>query len=134
LGYQSRINGLYRMSDVALVPTRFAGESFPLSITQALREGTPVIATRIGEIPNMLEGPEGTGGILLEERRDTELFIGSLQEAMAAMLVTSERERYARIAEERGKVYSMDKVAGDYTIIYDELLEARELPTVRQHV
>ena len=32
LGFQSCINGLYRISDVALAPTRFGGESFPLCI------------------------------------------------------------------------------------------------------
>lgn len=125
LGYQSRINGLYRMSDVALVPTRFAGESFPLSIAQALREGTPVIATRIGEIPNMLEWSEDTAGILIQEQRDTELFTRSLQEAMGSIMETSKREVYARAAKERGKFYNLGKVAKDYSAIYEELLEGR---------
>ena len=103
LGYQSRINGLYRLSDVAIMPTRFAGESFPLSMLQALQTGTPVIATRIGEIENIIKGPEGAAGILLEHQRDTELFTRSLQEAMAAMLSSSERERYARAAKRKAR-------------------------------
>jgi glycosyltransferase involved in cell wall biosynthesis len=122
LGYQSRIHGLYRLSDVAIVPTRFAGESFPFCIIEALQTGTPVIATRIGEIGSMLEGPEGTAGILIEYQRDTDLFIGSLKEAMAAMLDASERERYALMARKRGEAYSMAKVTRDYVALYENML------------
>lgn len=133
LGYQSRIHGLYRLSDVAVVPTRFAGESFPLIIIQSLQTGTPVIATRIGEIEDMISGPEDEAGILLEYQRDTELFTASLREAMADMLITSERERYARAARERGKTYSMDKVARDYAAIYDELVKGQISIARQQH-
>lgn len=125
LGYQSRINGLYRLSDVAIAPTRFAGESFPLSLVQALHEGTPIVATRIGEIESIVEGPEGTAGILIEEQRDTNLFIESLQRAMAAMLDASERAKYARVATEKGKTYRMDKVAKDYVALYESMLVER---------
>src|SRR5579859_3886786 len=59
LGYQARIHGLYRISDVAIVPTRFAGESYPLCIIQALQVGTPVIASDVGEIGNMLVNQAG---------------------------------------------------------------------------
>jgi glycosyltransferase involved in cell wall biosynthesis len=125
LGYQSRIHGLYRMSDVAIVPTRFAGESFPFCIIEALQTETPVVATRIGEIGSMIDGPDGAAGILIEYQRDTDLFIRSLQEAMAAMLQTSERERYARAAREKGETYSMDRVARDYAALYESMLAQR---------
>jgi glycosyltransferase involved in cell wall biosynthesis len=133
LGYQSRIHGLYRLSDVALVPTRFAGESFPLCIIQALQTGTPVIATRIGEIESMIDGPEGAAGILIEYQRDTDLFTRGLQEGMAAMLVSSERQRFARAAKKKSKTYSMDKVARDYAAIYDRLLNHQNSMTIQQY-
>ncbi len=125
LGYQSRIHGLYRLSDVAIVPTRFVGESFPFCIIEALQTGTPVIATRIGEIESMIDGPEGAAGILIECQRDTNLFIRSLQEAMVAMLVTSERKKYARAAKKKGETYSMDKVARNYVALYEKMLAER---------
>jgi glycosyltransferase involved in cell wall biosynthesis len=125
LGYQSRIHGLYRLSDVAIVPTRFAGESFPFCIIEALQTGTPVIATRIGEIGSMLDGPEGAAGILIEYQRDTDLFIGSLQEAMTTMLDASERAKFARVAKKKGEAYSMDKVARDYAALYENTLAER---------
>ena len=75
LGYQTRINGLYRISDCAIVPTRFAGESFPLCIIQAMQVGTPVIATKIGEIECMITRPTGLAGILIEPTDDTDKFV-----------------------------------------------------------
>lgn len=125
LGYQPHIDGLYRMSEVALIPTRFGGESFPLSILQALRAGTPVIGTKVGEIENILSGPEGTAGVLIEYQRDTESFTESLREAMTAMLDPYERNKGARAAEQKSKTYSMDKVSKDYTALYENLLAER---------
>jgi glycosyltransferase involved in cell wall biosynthesis len=133
LGYQSRIHGLYRLSDVAIVPTRFAGESFPFVIIEALQTGTPVIATRIGEIESMIDGPEGAAGILIEYQRNTDLFTRSLQEGMATMLATSERQRYARAAKMKSKKYSMDKVLRDYAAIYDKLLNDQSPITIQQY-
>jgi len=125
LGYQSHIHGLYRLSDVAVVPTRFAGESFPFCIIESLQAGTPVIATRVGEIGSMINGTEDPAGILIEYERDTDLFIRSLEEAMATMLDASVRERYARGAQEKSKQYSIGKVTSDYADLYENLLSMR---------
>ncbi|WP_162924573.1 glycosyltransferase [Rubrobacter indicoceani] len=122
LGYQSRIDGLYRLSDVALVPTRFAGESYPLCITQALQTGTPVISTKIGEIESMMDGTDGPGGILLDYERDTGLYIERLEEAMSRMMDGETREKYARLAGRKGETFSMEKVAKDYVRLYEELV------------
>jgi glycosyltransferase involved in cell wall biosynthesis len=76
LGYQSRIPGLYRLSDVAIVPTRFEGESFPLCVIQALQTSTPVISTRVGEFEWMIEQPGcAPAGLLLDPGGDSENFI-----------------------------------------------------------
>ena len=53
------------------------------------------------------------------------MFIRSLQESMAAMLETSERERYARVAREKGETYSMGKVAREYAALYETMLAQR---------
>lgn len=72
LGYQSEINGIYRMSDCAVVPTRFVGESFPLCIVQAVQERLPIIATDHGEIKSMLSKGKVLAGELIDfEKSDT---------------------------------------------------------------
>ena len=69
LGFQDRIHGLYRISDCAILPMRFRGESFPLALIQAMQTGTPVIATDVGEIRNMLVREERQAGVVIDVRR-----------------------------------------------------------------
>jgi glycosyltransferase involved in cell wall biosynthesis len=57
-----------RLFDVGLLPSYFASESLPNSIAEYLFCGAPVVATRIGEIPQMLEVPgQGLAGVLIEQ-------------------------------------------------------------------
>jgi glycosyltransferase involved in cell wall biosynthesis len=62
LGYQSNIRDYFAMSDMGFLPTRFAGESFPLVLIDSLMAGKPVLASKVGEIAPMLEGLDGTAG------------------------------------------------------------------------
>ncbi|RTM08644.1 MAG: glycosyltransferase [Hyphomicrobiales bacterium] len=122
LGYQSRIPGLYRISDVALVPTRFEGESFPLCIIQAMQTGTPIISTRVGEIERMV-APDGHPpcGLVIDPVRDTDHFIQLLEAAMEDMLSDNLRKEYAKSAEELAVQYSIDQTAKEYSSIYKKL-------------
>jgi glycosyltransferase involved in cell wall biosynthesis len=55
-----------RLFDVGLLPSYFASESLPNSVAEYLFCGAPVIATRIGEVPQMLDVPgKGLAGVLL---------------------------------------------------------------------
>ncbi|MFT3731878.1 MAG: glycosyltransferase [Hyphomicrobium sp.] len=123
LGFQDRINGLYAMSDCAIVPTRFAGESFPLCIIQALQAGTPVIATKIGEVENLIQPPgQAPAGLLIDFEDDTELFIRGLRGAMERMLDPDLRQRYAAAARTLGLNYDMKDLATDYRRFYETVL------------
>lgn len=123
LGYQSCIHGLYRLSDVALVPTRFPGESFPLCIIQALQEGLPVVATRIGEIGPML-APEGEppAGLLVEYTRDTQQFIRTVENAMMEMLDPGRRKAFAGGALAMRARFGIEHSAEAYSALYRRLL------------
>lgn len=122
LGYQSRIDGLYRISDCAIAPTRFAGESFPLCLIQALQTGTPVIATDVGEIRGMVVQSDSVAGVVLEPIRDTEAFIEGLEIAMVTMLDPSARRRFSSAARENGRCFDITKVAEDYIRLYQTLI------------
>ncbi len=51
--------------DVALLPTYFSGESLPNSVIEYLYAGKPVIATNVGDIPQMISfGEESCGTII----------------------------------------------------------------------
>jgi glycosyltransferase involved in cell wall biosynthesis len=127
LGYQSKINGLYRISDCALVPTRFEGESFPLCLIQALQEKTPVIATNVGEIKSMISIGRKRAGILLENIDDTELFTNNLFEAMSTMTTKARRERFKKNTAEMVLKFDMDKMTERYLGIYSSAIEIEKL-------
>ena len=126
LGYQNRIAGLYRLSDCAVVPTRFQGESFPLCIIEAFQAGTPVVATDIGEIGAML-APSGKapGGVLVEHIRDTGAFIAGVADAMEQMLDPVRRARLAANASALGEDYRMDDIALKYRELYRSAIRQR---------
>ena len=52
----------YSLADVYLLPSFIEG--MPISIIEALRSGLPVISTRIGGIPDMIEN--GVSGFLIK--------------------------------------------------------------------
>jgi glycosyltransferase involved in cell wall biosynthesis len=123
LGFQSRIHGLYRLSDVAIVPSRFSGESFPLCIIQAFQSGTPVVGTRVGEIATMLAPPDQMpAGVLIDPSPDDGLFVRALEGAMEIMLSEASRNEYAEAARTLGEGYSMDKLVSVYHRLYERLL------------
>jgi glycosyltransferase involved in cell wall biosynthesis len=126
LGYQSRIHGLYRISDVAIVPTRFAGESYPLCIIQALQVGTPVVSTDVGEIRKMLQNEAGVrGGIITAAMRDTDTFIATFTKAMESILDDRLRETLAKGALELGKKYDMAPLVEIYGGLYQRVIDTR---------
>lgn len=122
LGYQSRIPGLYRISDCALVPTRYAGESYPLCLIQAMQVGTPVVATGVGEIESMICRPDKQAGILLPLERNTSNFARCIKAAMAEMLDPDRRASYAKNAREIGRSYDINLMAERYHALYEQLL------------
>jgi glycosyltransferase involved in cell wall biosynthesis len=123
VGFQSRVHGLYRLSDVAIVPSRFSGESYPLCIIQAFQSGTPVIGSRVGEIQTMLAPPDQMpAGVLIEPSPDDDLFVRSLEGAMEIMLSEARRNEYAEAARILGEGYSMDKLVSVYCRLYESLL------------
>ncbi|WP_457743514.1 glycosyltransferase, partial [Sulfurimonas sp.] len=120
LGYQSKIHGLYRISDCAIVPTRFEGESYPLCIIQALQVGLPVIATDVGEIKSMLTDSEGeVAGIILANERNTQLFIKNLELAMNQVIDVERRKKYSNVSKKIAKRYSISDLVTKYLEIFN---------------
>jgi glycosyltransferase involved in cell wall biosynthesis len=122
LGYQSRISGLFRISDCAILPTRFIGESFPLCIIQAMQVGTPIIATKIGEIETMVGRPASVAGILIENDSNNDNFVNSLKGAMNLMLEESARTDFAMASKRNSSEYDMDTITDRYCSLYERLI------------
>lgn len=66
LGFRSNIRDYFAMADMGILPSRFKGESYPLVLIDCLLAGKPIIASRIGEIHEMLSADDSLAGELLE--------------------------------------------------------------------
>ncbi len=109
--------GLFATSDLFLLPS--ATESFGLAALEAMACEVPVIASRVGGLPEVID--DGISGFL-HEPDDLDGMVAS-----AVRLLTDEvlHRRMARagraVAVER---YAADRVVPQYEAAYEELLQA----------
>ncbi len=65
-GYHAQPQTLIETFDVGLLPSYYGSESLPTVVIEYLNCGVPVIATRIGEVPQMLQSSKGEAGIVID--------------------------------------------------------------------
>jgi glycosyltransferase involved in cell wall biosynthesis len=106
---------LYRRASVVVVPSRYEG--FGLPAVEAMACGTPVVASRAGALPEILEL---TGGGLSAERDDP----GSLADAISRLLSDTEgRAQMAKRGRERVvETLSWPRVAVATADVYAEVV------------
>ena len=114
--------GIYRLADVALAPTRFAGESYPLCLIQAMQTGAAVIASDVGEIAAMIRQNGRDAGLLVEAVRDTAQFEDNVLQAMERMLDNKLRNRLREGAAAIGETYAIEEVARRYAALYAQMV------------
>jgi len=94
-------------------------ESFGLSILESMFHGHPVLATRAGGVPEVME--DGVTGFLLETGN-----VAAFVDRLDAIVEAPERHRDLG---ERGRLraqelFSADRIVGEYLDYYHEVLEA----------
>ena len=109
--------GLFAAADLFLLPS--ATESFGLAALEAMACEVPVIASRVGGLPEVID--DGIGGFL-HEPEDLD---GMVASAMRLLTDDDLHRRVARagraVAVER---YSADRVVPQYEAAYEQLLQA----------
>jgi glycosyltransferase involved in cell wall biosynthesis len=120
VGYQSEVAGYYRLFDAFLLPS--VNEGTPVSAIEALASGTPVVATRVGGVPDVVR--DGTDGFLFEpgdvDAAAARLARLAADRALRAALGSAGRERVL----ER---YSVSRLVDDVDRLYREQLAAKGL-------
>lgn len=109
---------LYRGADLFVLPSQT--ESFGLVFAEAMASGLPILATRVGGIPDLVR--HGLDGLLVEPADPHAL------RAALARLIANPAERRAMGASARARVlerYSWHQVAAQYLKVYECCLAAR---------
>ena len=103
VGYQEDVAGYYRLFDAFLLPS--VNEGTPVSAIEALASGTPVVATRVGGVPDVVR--DGIDGFLVEPG-DTDAAAERLAE------LALDPDLRARLGES-GRAYARDALLGRST-------------------
>jgi glycosyltransferase involved in cell wall biosynthesis len=116
LGNRTDVDAILRAADVAALSSDFEGS--PMFVAECMANGTPLVSTAVGGIPDMLEG--GRSGVLVAPRDS-----GALAEALVRLLDDpDERRRLAAEGLRRLADFSVQAVAARYGELYERLAHA----------
>jgi N-acetyl-alpha-D-glucosaminyl L-malate synthase BshA len=121
MGEVDDVRGLLSVADAFLLPS--AQESFGLAALEAMACGVPVVASRVGGLPEVIT--DGLTGFL----RDPEDHAGMASAVLDLLDDRSVRERMAHVA--RASVvdrFDEDRVVPMYEALYERLLATRQAP------
>ncbi len=104
LGKHASVDELLSCADLFLLPSE--SESFGLAALEAMACGTPVVASRVGGLPEVIG--DGVGGYLLE--------VGDVQGmAEAGIRILKDDDLWARLAED-GRAHAIGAFAADRVV------------------
>jgi glycosyltransferase involved in cell wall biosynthesis len=120
LGYQEEVAQFYAAFDAVVLPS--GNEGTPVTVIEALAAGRPVVATRVGGVPDVIR--DGVDGFLVEPGA-----VADLAARLADLARDPElRERLGQ--QGRSRVlprYSVDRLLDDVDRLYRSLLQAKGL-------
>ncbi|TWV13327.1 glycosyltransferase [Bacteroidaceae bacterium HV4-6-C5C] len=123
LGRKNDVRNYFAMSDIGLLPSRFKGESFPLVIIECLMSGTPVVASDVGEVRNMLTDEEGLMAGVLFNLNNWTIPIAELAKIILAL--SKDNDAYGELKTRVEKVaakFDIGRTAKRYIDVYNKAL------------
>ena len=119
LGERNDVPALLTASDVFVLPSRW--EASPNALIEAMAAGLPVVATRVGGIPELVD--DGATGTLVEAGDD-----GAMSAAVLALLEPNGRgSAIGRAARASVARLSFDRMVARFTHLYRSELHRRAL-------
>ena len=110
-----RLFDLYRRARVFVLPS--FSESLPLVLLEAMASGLPVIASRVGGIPDLVDPSEG----FLLPPGDISGFSSSL---LYLLENDAARDDMSKNARRKAEMYSWERVAQRTVSVYEKLFSA----------
>lgn len=128
LGKKNNVRDYFAMSDMGLLPSRFEGESFPLVIIECLQSGTPVIASNIGEIQNMLTDKNGEMAGVLFNLENKQIPIEKLSDIILDLSADINKyQQLKRHVHEVAQKFNITDTAKQYLKVYKSVLEKNKM-------
>lgn len=113
-GLQSNVYTWLHRADVFVLPSKYEG--MPMTLIEAMGTGLPVIATRVGGIPDMMTN--GEEGIFTEQDVD------SITEALERMMDETVRRRYGEKGRKKAvSCFASEAMAEGYMTLYRRILK-----------
>jgi glycosyltransferase involved in cell wall biosynthesis len=117
LGYQEEVAPFYAAFDAVVLPS--GNEGTPVTVIEALATGTPVVATRVGGVPDVIR--DGVDGFLVQP--------GGVADLAARLHELARDPELRRRLGEQGRArvlprYSVERLLDDVDRLYRSLLEA----------
>jgi glycosyltransferase involved in cell wall biosynthesis len=113
---RAEVRAAFRRADVFVLPSRF--ESFPRVLIEAMASGLPVVATRVGGVPEMCA--DG-GNARLVPPDDPGALAAALEELATDPAL---RERFAVESRRRAERYDWSALIPRYVALFEELAGA----------
>lgn len=115
LGFIENPRHILHAFDLGVLPSTFAGESFPLFLLECFDSGLPVLATDIGAIPKMIAAGGGDDGQLISYRLQPAEMSDAICCRLVALLTDDARLEAARISSAiAARAFTMDRLIDAY--------------------
>jgi len=110
-----RINRYYQLCDIVVVPSVWP-EPFGRSVIEAMACGKPVVATRVGGIPEIVE--DGRTGLLIEPANSKEI-----ANAINTLVDRVKRKKMGKLARKVvERKYNIEVITGKVLEVYEKFL------------
>jgi glycosyltransferase involved in cell wall biosynthesis len=119
-GQQSDMPGIYAALDIFVLPS--LNEGLPMTVLEAMAASKPVVATRVGAIPNVI--CDGENGLLVNPQDSK-----GLQDAIARLLHDPNLCRYLGEQSHQWVTqnYTAEAMAVKYRQMYEDVLGSRKI-------
>jgi glycosyltransferase involved in cell wall biosynthesis len=115
LGQRLDVPNVLAQLDVAVCSSSFEGS--PLSVMEYMEAGLPIVATRVGGVPELID--DGVHGLLVSPN-DPDALARGIEEILAD--ADRAREMGARARERRRREFDIDVMVENVQALYEQLL------------
>ena len=112
-GFQKNLSKFIEAADAFVLPTYYVSESQPMVIIEALSRGKPVIASDMGEIPEMIMADGISAGIVLKSA-GRPVAVQDFCDAVRKVCIPENYQTFCQNAKKLFERYDMDVCANNY--------------------